>query len=58
MVKGTRYILAGFVRVRPLAEAWPRVFSPVAPRVVEEEEVEDDVEEVEDAEGLAEDGAL
>ena len=48
MVKGTRYILAGFVRVRPLAEAWPRVFSPVAPRVVKE--AEDDVEEVEDVE--------
>ena len=50
MVEGTRYILAGFVRVRPLAEAWPRVFSPVAPRVEEQEEVENDVEEVEDVE--------
>ena len=42
VIEGTRYILAGFVRVRPLAEAWPRVLSPVAPR---EEEVEEDVEE-------------
>jgi|SouAtlMetagenome_1021521.scaffolds.fasta_scaffold114795_1 hypothetical protein len=48
VVEGTRYILAGFVRVRPLAEAWPRVFSPVAPREEDGEEdvpVEEDVEE-------------
>ena len=40
VLEGTRYILAGFVRVRPLAEAWPRILSPVAPR---EEDVEDAV---------------
>jgi hypothetical protein len=50
VVEGTRYILAGFVRVRPLAEAWPRIFSPVAPRRVEEE-VEDDVDEEDVEEG-------
>ena len=43
VLEGTRYILAGFVRVRPLAEAWPRILSPVAPR-----------EESEDAEGRTE----
>ena len=48
VIEGTRYILAGFVRVRPLAEAWPRVLSPVAPREEDEEEdvpVEEAVEE-------------
>ena len=48
VIEGTRYILAGFVRVRPLAEAWPRVLSPVAPREEDEKEdvpVEEAVEE-------------